>query len=84
MKNVTTSFRLDAEKLDRIDRLAESLDRSRSWLINDALERYLAHEEWFRGQVEEGLASAQDGGIPHDEVMREARATIERAAKRRT
>ncbi len=84
MKNITTSFRLDTEKLDRIDRLAKTLDRSRSWLINDALERYLAHEEWFRGQVEDGIASARDGGIPHHQVMREARAAIDHAAKRRT
>ena len=55
MTRRTTSIRLQGETLERLDHMAKSLDRSRSWLLNQAVERYLDHEEWFVASVKEGL-----------------------------
>ena len=44
-----------------------------------------AHDHWFRTQVEEALREANDPatvGIPHEEVMADMKAAIDRAATR--
>ena len=74
MTTKTASIRVDDDVLTRLDRLAKSMDRSRSWVIGQAIERYLDHEEWFLDQVDEGIAQADRGElIAHDAVMREVR-----------
>ncbi len=81
MATRTASIRLDEEKLARLDRLAAAIDRSRSWVINQAIEQYLDHEEWFTDAVQEGIAAADRGElVPHDEAVAAAR---ERIAKGR-
>jgi hypothetical protein len=40
-----------------------------------------AHDAWFRAKVERAMAS-KEPGIPHDQVMAEMRAIIERAKQR--
>jgi predicted transcriptional regulator len=80
----TASIRVDEEKLDRLDKLAESIDRPRSWLINQAIDRYLDEEEQFLAAVEEGIAAADRGElVPHEQVMREARHLISSMASRK-
>ncbi len=74
------SLRMDDEKIDRIDRLAAELGRSRAWVLNQAAERYLEYEEWFVQQVREGIADAKAGKTaPHDQVMAQLRRKIEKA-----
>ena len=80
MADRTASFRTDSDKLARVDRLAEAMDRSRSWLINDALERYLDYEEWFRNAVADGIADFDDGlAVAHEDVMADARNLVSNA-----
>ena len=70
----TASIRLDQEKLERLDRLAAALSRSRSWVINQSIDRYLDYEEWFSEAVGEGVAAADRGDlVSHDEAMTAAR-----------
>jgi predicted transcriptional regulator len=45
----------------RLDILAKATDRSRSFLTNEAVERYLAAEEDFIRDVEAGIAEADAG-----------------------
>ena len=74
MTTKTASIRVGDDVLARLDRLAKSMDRSRSWVIGQAIERYLDHEEWFLDQVEQGIAQADRGElIAHDTVMRDVR-----------
>ena len=40
-----------------------------------------AHDAWFRAKVERAMASTESG-IPHDQVMAEMQAIIERARDR--
>lgn len=72
------SLRMDEEKIERIDRLASELGRSRGWVLNQAAERYLEYEEWFAEQVREGITEAKAGDtLPHDEVMAGLRRRID-------
>ena len=76
------SLRMDDEKIDRIDRLASELGRSRAWVLNQAADRYLEYEEWFVHQVREGIAEAERGETTsHDKVMAGLRDQIGRARK---
>ena len=69
---------MGARTLKRVDSIARALSRSRAWVINEAVERYLDYEEWFVGEVVEGLKEAAAGEVvDHGEVVRE----WERAAK---
>lgn len=57
----TTTIRIDNNILDRIDELAKSLSRSRSWVINKAIDQLLSYEEWFVQEVSNGLKEAEQG-----------------------
>lgn len=59
----TTTIRMDDTVLDRLDSMAKNLNRSRAWVISQAIERFLNYEEWFVREVEAGLAEAQSGDL---------------------
>ncbi|MGA3115652.1 MAG: ribbon-helix-helix protein, CopG family [Syntrophobacteraceae bacterium] len=66
----TTTVRLDDDILDRLDGLAKVLSRSRSWVINQAIDRFLEYEEWFVREVKNGLAEVEKGEVAnHEEVI---------------
>jgi predicted transcriptional regulator len=41
----TTSFRLDDDLQEKLDTAANRLQRSKGWIINDALRQYIEQEE---------------------------------------
>ena len=62
-----TTIRIDDEILDRVDGLAKALCRSRSWVINQAIDRFLDYEEWYLKEVRDGLAEVERGEIATDD-----------------
>jgi predicted transcriptional regulator len=67
----TTTIRMDPRTLKRVDGIARALSRSRAWVINQAVERYLDYEEWFIAAVKHGLKDAEDGQlVEHEAVVR--------------
>lgn len=70
MTTVTT--RIDDETQLKLDRLAKATERSRSWLVADAIRRYLATEEWQVAAVEEGVRQAEAGNFASKEEVRAA------------
>lgn len=67
----STSVRLEDTMMDRVDDLAKAISRSRSWVINQAVSRFLEYEEWFVKEVQEGLKEVERGEIaPHDDVIK--------------
>ena len=60
MGNVT--IRLSAEKQKKLDDIASSFDRSRNWLINEAVENYLDVFEWQEQRIKDRLKKANKGG----------------------
>ncbi len=72
MAGKTVSVRMVEEKLQRLDKLASITKRSRGWLINDAVDRYLSYEEWFIKAVEAGIEDVNAGRVvPHVEIKQE-------------
>ncbi len=65
----TETVRVNEDVLCRVDGLAKVLTRSRSWVINQAIDRYLEYEEWFIKEVKDGLAEVERGEIATDEEV---------------
>lgn len=76
IENVTVRMR--PEVAQKLEKIAAHLDRSRNWLINQAIERYLELHDWQTARIRERLQEAERGGElrPHDEVMARLAATI--------
>jgi predicted transcriptional regulator len=69
MEKQTITFRADPRKVKALDRLARSLDRDRSYLLNEAVEQYLSVHEYHLDQIKHGLAEAHAGKLlDYDEV----------------
>lgn len=64
-----TTVRIDDTVLERVDGMAKVLSRSRSWVINQAIDRFLEYEEWFIKEVEDGLAEVEKGEIATPEEV---------------
>ena len=62
------TVRLPDEIADKLDQLAEKLDRSRSYMAARAIEDFVAREEWQLAEIEAGVAEADRGefGTPED------------------
>lgn len=56
-----TSIRLSDDLIERLDKLAESLDRPRAWLIEQALSRYLDEQSWQVEAITDALAEYRGG-----------------------
>jgi predicted transcriptional regulator len=73
----TVTFHTSPETKARLDRLASLTRRSKSFLTNEAVERYLAEEEAFVTAVETGLAQAEAGQVvPHAEAAEYLRSVV--------
>ena len=73
MDKQTISFRMDAEKVDALDTLAESLERDRSYLLNQAVDAYLDVQKWQIEQIQKGRREAEAGKLlDHATVRRMA------------
>lgn len=55
------SFRIEEDKLRKLEDLASATDRSRSWHIEQALEAYLEAQAWQIGHMEKGIADLEAG-----------------------
>lgn len=59
----TVTFHTSPEVKARLELLANRTRRSKSFLTNEAVERYLANEEDFIQDVEAGIADASSGNL---------------------
>ncbi|MGL4489422.1 MAG: CopG family ribbon-helix-helix protein [Rhizobiaceae bacterium] len=55
------TVRLQDETANKLDRIAEKLDRSRAYVAAQAIEDFVEREEWQLAEIEAGLAEAVKG-----------------------
>jgi predicted transcriptional regulator len=55
------SFRIAPEKVAQLDSIAKTMDRDRSYLLNEAVENYLSEQQRFAAMVEEGREDIRNG-----------------------
>ena len=69
MPSTTFTIRVEPEVKKRLEKLAKSTGRTRSFLAAEALSEYLDVNEWQVAGVRRAMASLDRGdGVPHQEV----------------
>jgi predicted transcriptional regulator len=69
MRSTTFTVRVDAAAKKRLERLAKSTGRSRSFLAAEAIHEYLDVNEWQVAGIKRAIASLDRGeGVPHERV----------------
>ncbi|MBL8649667.1 MAG: ribbon-helix-helix protein, CopG family [Sphingopyxis sp.] len=63
--------RLDAATLETLDRIAERYDRSRSWLVAQAVRQFVEREAEMLAFIEEGERSAREEPLISHEEMKQ-------------
>lgn len=73
MEKQTITFRIDSDKVGALDKLAEALDRDRSYLLNEAVDAYLDVQQWQLEHIRASIKQADTGKfISHEEVKKMA------------
>lgn len=62
-------IQLHEETLAQVDALAKDLQKTRSWVIEQAVCRLMDYDEWFRREVKAGLQEVERGEIADDEAV---------------
>lgn len=82
-ETTTITVRISQKARDKLDRMAALTKRSRSYLVAEALDQYLSSELEIAESIQRGIEDMRAGrAIPHEQVMAELRAVIDRAKKR--
>jgi RHH-type rel operon transcriptional repressor/antitoxin RelB len=69
MPSTTFSLRVDTAVKKRLEKLAKSTGRSRSFLAAEAIAEYLSVNEWQVAGIKAAIASLDRGkGVPHQQV----------------
>jgi len=69
MNSTTFTVRVDTDVKKRLERLAKSTGRTRSFLAAEAIAEYLEINEWQVAGIKRAMASLDRGeGIPNDSV----------------
>jgi predicted transcriptional regulator len=69
MSSTTISVRIDPVIKKRLQKLAKSTGRSRSFLVAEAINEYLDLNEWQVAGIQKAMASLDRGeGVPHKRV----------------
>lgn len=68
----TISVHVDDEVYQQVGALAEQMDRSKSWVVSDALEPYLEHRRWMIERTAASMEELQAGRlktVSHDDAV---------------
>ena len=63
------SVRTDTEKVKQLNKLAKQQDRSRNYIVNQAIDQLLALHTWQDEQTRKGIKAADDGKFVSDSDM---------------
>ena len=63
------SVRTDSKKVKQLDKLAEFQERSRNYLVNQAIDQFLELHAWQGERIKEGIKAADEGRFASDADM---------------
>lgn len=71
-QSTIVTVRVTSKVAKRLEKLAESMDRSKSYVAAEAIEEYLDLHEWQMKAIEEGIAAIDRGDVMDwEEVKKE-------------
>lgn len=59
----TEPITIRTAKVQEIDALAHAMDRSRNYIVNQAIEQYLEANAWQLERISAGIAAAREGKV---------------------
>lgn len=68
-KREQVSFKLDVNTKRRLEALAVATRRTRTFVLEEAINQYLDLNEWQLKSIEEGLADAKEGRVIDSETL---------------
>jgi predicted transcriptional regulator len=72
MAKQNVNFKTDSEKVKTLDHLGLAMRRDRTFLLNEALDQYLAVQQYHLDEIAEGLAQVTAGKTRDYEKVRAA------------
>ena len=63
------TIRSDSNKVKQLDKLASQMDRSRNYLVNQAIDQFLEIHAWQIERTKEGIKAADEGRFASDKEM---------------
>ncbi len=70
MGNANVTARLDPETKEKLDLLAKSTARSKSFLISEAVRAYVKEQAWQIEAIKEGVEQADAGNFASNDEIR--------------
>jgi len=76
--------RIAPKTKQKLQAIAKDTNRSEAYLVNEAIENYVAVNEWQVALIRDRLSEAEAGGetIPHEDVLRQFAAPTGKTVKR--
>lgn len=69
-KKLGVSLRLEEEKIEQLDSLAEATHRDRSFLIGEAIDNYLEVQKWQIDHIKNALKQADLKDFSSDDAIK--------------
>lgn len=70
-KDTTLTIRVERSVKERLEAVAKQLNRSKSYLAGEAIEEFVAVQEWQIKGIEDAIRALDaDKGIAHEDVIR--------------
>jgi predicted transcriptional regulator len=69
MATVNISFRIDKKKSARLDSLAKAAGRTRTEVIDEAIESHFFLQELIMAKIDAGIKDADEGRFAADEAV---------------
>ena len=63
------SVRADTKKVKQLDKIAKQQDRSRNYIVNQAIDELLELHTWQNERIKEGISAADQGRFASDADM---------------
>jgi len=63
------TVRSDSKKVKQLDKLASEMDRSRNYLVNQAIDQLLEIHAWQIERTKQGIKAADEGRFASDNEM---------------
>ncbi len=70
MSTEAFSVRTDSEKVKQLDKLAKQMERSRNYIVNQAIDGLLEMHAWQIERTEEGIKAADEDRFVSDAEMK--------------
>lgn len=69
MSTEAFSVRADSKKVGQLDKLAKQMERSRNYLVNQAIDQLLELHAWQNERVKAGIKAADNGQFVSNKAM---------------